>query len=1128
MSKELNDIKASGDLRCGVLVRSHTNHLGIGKILTQSDSQVEVEYFCSVGNRIHKTLPVKDLHRVKLEPQTRCYIWTEAQNRWRMGRIFARDDNRPIYQVDLPDGQTQSFPESEIYVRCNRPIADPIDILAMKGNDTPYFHDRRFPFVQSLIEQRAVSRGMTGLFSANIALYPHQVEVIRRVLEDPIQRYLLADEVGLGKTIEAGAILRQYLLDEPQGRGMILVPEHLVEQWRQELEEKFYLSDFGDRIEILAVNRWHQIDLRGNLDFLILDEAHHIASLATASDRTQKQCFEVCKTLAHQAKRLLLLSATPVLNHEQDFLAMLHLLDPKTYRLDDLAGFRERVQKRQEIGRILLSFKEGAKPYSLKINLKKLKGLFAEDRYLIDQAEALEAKLQGEMDSPENRDRLVGLIRNHISDTYRLHRRMLRNRRESIEDVIFDRNPILSAEYDLDERTPRIHELLDEWRMIAPSELAYQRLFLLLFRASSTWLGIFQQVIESRLTGVAVPTLNSDFSAEDLHRLTHTPHFAGETEILEAFLELVREPSEEGDRLQLLIMILLQELSKRLKIPPYGSPGERTKRVQQLIASPLIKLPMGKIVVFTSFTQVCHQIMRVLREAFGKQAIAAHYLGQSSQESKANIKQFCNHSQCLILVCDRSGEEGRNLQMANWAIHFDLPGSPNQLEQRIGRIDRIGSQREIKFSVLTGPELADSFQEVWYQILKEGFGIFHSSIASLQFYVDEKLPRLERLLFELEPSSLFEQIPQIQEEIELEKTKVEEQNALDEIDALNENAAQYFQQLDEYDAQHHNLMRATESWLRDTLQFKQSNWQNLSGLRTYKPTRNTLISTRDILDRFGHCLQEPGTYNRRLANQHQKHHVRLYRIGEPLIDALNDYIHWDDRGQAFAMWRYDLTWDESEGMEWFGFRFNYEIETDLEAAQMILKNQPGNRANFQALKRLADALFPPQLETVFLDARFEPMSGVEDPKVLEILQRPYDKRQNNGSRDYNLGKQKLPILDQFIDSSQWANFCRQARTQSEAFLREQPEFMALCDRFFETAQRKLDHRVDQIRLRLNRLSESQDGIHQILEQELARESALSQALLSGIYNPRMRLDSVGFFIIAGYPPSVEFKEEDEP
>ena len=73
-------------------------------------------------------------------------------------------------------------------MRCDLPIEDPIDILAMKGQETPYFHERRLALVNCLMSQRAVSRGMTGLLSANIKLYPHQVEVIRRVLEDPIQR----------------------------------------------------------------------------------------------------------------------------------------------------------------------------------------------------------------------------------------------------------------------------------------------------------------------------------------------------------------------------------------------------------------------------------------------------------------------------------------------------------------------------------------------------------------------------------------------------------------------------------------------------------------------------------------------------------------------------------------------------------------------------------------------------------------------------------------------------------------------------------------------------------------------------------------------------------------------------
>ncbi|MEH2356526.1 hypothetical protein [Nostoc sp.] len=155
--------------------------------------------------------------------------------------------------------------------------------------------------------------------------------------------YLLADEVGLGKTIEAGAILRQYLLDEPSGRVVVLVPQYLLE-------------------------------LLDNLENSLQVKAGDIVEIVRA-------------------------------------------------------------------------------------------------------------------------------IRIHISDTYRLHRRMLRNRRASVEDVIFDRNITLKTEYDLDERSPDIHELIEEWRDVAPDDKQYHHIFLLFFRASGTWLGIFKQVIQARLSG---------------------------------------------------------------------------------------------------------------------------------------------------------------------------------------------------------------------------------------------------------------------------------------------------------------------------------------------------------------------------------------------------------------------------------------------------------------------------------------------------------------------------------------------------------------------------------------------------------------------------------------------------
>jgi ATP-dependent helicase HepA len=1092
--------------------KGSNDELGIGKVAQISNQVAVVQYFCSVGQRIEKTIALSSLYRVELQYQTRCYIKLENQDKWIIGRIFAWDEDNNKYQVDLPDKKTLLATEQEVYVRCNIPIEDPIDILAMKGQETPYFHDRRFAVYKCLVSQRAVSRGMTGLISSNIELLPHQVEVVRRVLEDPIQRYLLADEVGLGKTIEAGAILRQYLLDEPQGQALVVVPQYLVAQWHQELENKFYISHFPDRVKVVALEDVHKVNRNANIGFLILDEAHHIAAMANSSQALQIKNFDICKHLAHKSKALLLLSATPVLNHEQDFLAMLHLLDPITYRLDDLSGFRTKLQKRAEIGRVLLSFNEGANPLVLKKNLSKLGELFPEDKYLLSLLDELQNSLQ--TNSPDS-SKIVRVIRTHISDTYRLHRRMLRNGRGSVEDVIFDREITAKVEYDLDERSTDIHELIEEWRTVAPNEKQYHRIFLLLFRASGTWLGILEQVIVARLNGISPTKLIPEFGDAEVRSLIETPKFSGEEGILQSLLKIIQQPSEDGDRIELLKTVLLYHFCEPLKLQSFrGNPQKLLEQVQMRVKRPIPGDKWPKIIVFTSFIQSGTEIFKCLTSIFGEVAVVSHRFGQSPSQVEENIHKFKIDPNCFILVCDPSGEEGRNLQFADWMIHFDLPWSANRLEQRIGRIDRIGRSLQVEFTVFAGADLTDSLHDTWYQLLRQGFKIFQESIASLQFYVDEKLIELEATMFESGAKGLLEAIGQIENEIDVEKVKIREQNALDEIDALDEGATQYFQALDDYDAQHKEIQNAIEGWMNNALDFKKSVHTDLSEVQRYKHNRYTLVPADDIKNHFLGCLEEFGTYNRRVANKNNG--VNLYRIGEKLFEALASYTRWDDRGQAFAMWRFDESWDTEKGSEWFGFRFNFVIDTNLIEYQEEVQNS-------KTLNRLADGLFPPFIETIFLDARSEPMHIVEDAALLDILQRPYlakKKRSNSKYYDYNLAKSKLPILDNFVEASEWQNFCSQARETALELLCQRPDFVKLCEKYAQVAEQKLGRRIEQLRLRLNKLAQN------TLEQEISRENNKMQAIVEGIRHPYIRLDSVGFIIVSGRP-LVEPQEEGD-
>jgi ATP-dependent helicase HepA len=165
------------------------------------------------------------------------------------------------------------------------------------------------------------------------------------------------------------------------------------------------------------------------------------------------------------------------------------------------------------------------------------------------------------------------------------------------------------------------------------------------------------------------------------------------------------------------------------------------------------------------------------------------------------------------------------------------------------------------------------------------------------------------------------------------------------------------------------------------------------------------------------------------------------------------------------------------------------------------------------LKRRIDALFPPVMETIFIDSRHKSPKIVENEALLNILQRPYKDRNSDRYRDVNLAKNRLEIIDDFVKPSEWQNFCYQARNASVELLSNRPDFIKLREQYAGVAEKKLGNRVEQLRLRLSK--ETGDNA---LAEELKIEIALNAAILEGIRQPQMRLDSVGFMIVSGRSP----------
>jgi ATP-dependent helicase HepA len=1101
------------------------SRLGIGKVVACAPGQVTVEYFYSIARRRTETVPESQANVItQLASQTRCYIGL-GEGRCQMGRIGRLFEGE--YEVMFRQGQARYLRPETIHVRCLSPIDDPAETLILKGHETPFFHDRRFRFVHSLIRQRAACRGMTGLLSSRIELFPHQVEVVRRVLEDPVQRYLLADEVGLGKTVEAGVILRQFLLDDPAGQAVILVPPLLLDQWAEELEDKFQISRFGaERVSILGTENVGRALERDQWGMVVIDEAQHVAACAASEAPERRERFAAYGRLCRSADRLLLLSATPVLNNERDFLAMLHLLDPQLYALGDLEAFRARVRNRQEVGHLLLSLQEGSGAFALRSGIQRLRQHFPQDSTVSRLADDLERSLSTTPADASLRDEAIRATRVHISETYRIHRRMLRNRRGAVEVRSLAGRAMPSGqptprilEHDIDERSPHIHALLDEWRdsaagFVSQEEAAgaipgataeaFRSIFSVFFQAAGSSLDLFADVIRLRLHPKE-PAGSVEFPGAELRLLRQTPLFPGERELLEAALERLASPSEEGDRIRLL-EYALQNLRRSAR----GGPPP-------------------KCVVFTSHTRACREILRRVQDQFGAQAATGYHVGLDRSQVEASIARFRNQPGCFVLVCDRAGEEGRNLQCAERVVHFDLPLSPNRMEQRIGRLDRIGRDRPVRSTVFIGPPVEHSLFQAWYRVLDEGFQLFDRSIASLQFFIDEQLPRLMTTLFREGAAGLCAQLADIRRGCGEEQERIDEQDALDAIDAFEQNAAACYEDIQKLESAHADLEDATHGWIGEALHFLRDpdfyrgEGTTLYGMDTDRwGALRTLVPSDWLQQRLSRHLQTPGAFDRKVALRVRG--TPVFRIGEGFIDAIASYVGWDDRGQAFALWRRVPGWSTDEGAEWAGFRFNYVVSADLREARQALSQWGLPRTALRSLQRRADALLPPLIEVVFLDADGRP---VTDPNLLSVLTRPYLTHGKGGS-DYNLANERLPAIDAIVPPSRWRDLCTEARAVSaaEVLARGTPPLRERCLAFAAQAEREVGQRLAQLRLRLGRDQAPHAPGGGVSDRDIAVEEAVGASLVRGIRSPQLRLDSVGFIVVSGRPPARASDEEE--
>ncbi len=448
---------------------------------------------------------------------------------------------------------------------------------------------------------------------------PHQLEVARNVVEKMNGKAILADEVGLGKTIEAGLILKEYMIRGLVKKVLILVPASLVSQWVSELNQKFFIPAIGQKKSYV----WEQCDVvvssmdtakraphreiifQQNYDIIIIDEAHKLKNSKTKN-------YEFVQLL--KKKFCLLLTATPIQNRVDEIFNLVSLLKPG--HLGSLSTF--------------------------------------------------EASFNGKERSLINDDRLKELV----------NKVMIRNRRG---DTGID--------------WPKRHV------KAVPIEFSKEER------------DLYDSIQQYKDKG----NIGSKFSLITLQR-----EACSSREAVYYTLKNMLNRNENNTSIETLV----QELVKKIEVVKTNAKAEKVVE--------LVKEINGKVIVFTEYRATQLYLQWFLQQ---NGISSVPFRGGFKRGKKDWMKElFKNKAQ--VLIATEAGGEGINLQFCQHIINYDLPWNPMRLEQRIGRIHRLGQEHDVHIYNFA---IKNTVEEHILKLLYEKINLFERVIGEL----DEILTRID-------------------------------------------------------------------------------------------------------------------------------------------------------------------------------------------------------------------------------------------------------------------------------------------------------------------------------------------------------------------------------------------------
>ncbi len=570
-----------------------------------------------------------------------------------------------------PDGRIMTLNENKLdhFIQLNRPA----ERLFSGQVDKNRWFNLRYQTLKHI--NRLTHSKLSGLSGCRTSLIPHQLYIAHEVANRYAPRVLLADEVGLGKTIEAGLIIHHQLLNERAQRVLIVVPESLMHQWLVEMLRRFNLmfSIFDDaRCESLAVDtdieniflseqlvlcsleflkqneNACQQALEGEWDLLVVDEAHHLQWTPEHSSNE----YQIIEQLAKQIRGLLLLTATPEQLGIESHFARLRLLDPD--RFPDLNSF--------------IAEEKDYQPIALEMA-------------------ALLADLSPQKEQQTNQQEQI----EHMLDRHGTGRVLFRNTRATIKGF--------------------------PGRQVIAHPLG----------SPEQYTKIIQDFCQSFL------------SQEQSHEQPQEPEHNSFSNLIlfpELLYQIESSHSTQADN--------WTQIDPRVQWL-----GDWLIELKQKSYEETLLSCVNKTLVIAANAGTAIDLANILKTQFGIYAAVFHEELSLIERDRAAAFFADPENGTPVLICSEIGSEGRNFQFAHQMVLFDLPLNPDLLEQRIGRLDRIGQTQTIKIHI---PYLKNTAQEILFHWYHDGLNAFEQTCPAGHNVFEQVQKQLKQELMSL---SLF-------------------------------------------------------------------------------------------------------------------------------------------------------------------------------------------------------------------------------------------------------------------------------------------------------------------------------------------------------------------------------------